>query len=64
MSEKELTELKRLLTKLRQARLEDDASIDGYTVEELEEMELDELYEIDDGDNLIQGIDIVLGAID
>lgn len=62
MSEKEL--LKSLLMKLRQERIEYTADTGYYTVEELAKMEPEELYEIDDGDNLIQGIDIVLGAIE
>lgn len=64
MTINEMIELKTLLKKLRHDRIVDNATIYGYEIADLENMDHDTLYDIDDGDNLIQGIDIVLDALE
>jgi hypothetical protein len=50
--------LERLLNQLKEERLKEYRD-DGYDVDGMDESEIEEL---DDGDCLIQGINIVLGA--
>ena len=56
-----------LLEKLRDERILEVANYYGLTEREVREKlcrEPEEVYEMDDGDRLIEGIDIVLGVLD
>ena len=68
MTKQELDTLWELACKLRKERLEDIKQEQNLTDEELQELVDDpyceELYDIDDGDNLIQSLDTVVGIIE
>ena len=65
MTKQELDTLWELACKLRKERLEDIKQEQNLTDEELQELVDDpyceELYDLDDGDNLIQSLDNVIG---
>ena len=68
MTKQELDTLWELACKLRKERLEEIKQEKNLTDEELQELVDDpyceELYDIDDGDNLIQSLDTVVGIIE
>ena len=68
MTKQELDTLWELACKLRKERLEDIKQEQNLTDEELQELVDDpyceDLYDIDDGDNLIQSLDNVIGIIE
>lgn len=68
MTKQELDTLLELACKLRKERLEDIKQEQNLTDEELQELVDDpyceELYDIDDGDNLIQSLDNVIGIVE
>lgn len=68
MTKKELDTLWELACKLRKERLEDIKQEQNLTDDELQELVDDpyceELYDIDDGDNLIQSLDNVIGIVE
>ena len=55
MTRKELDLLSDLLLKLQEERLQEYRD-EGYDVDSMDE---EEIMELDDGDNLIQGIDLI-----
>ena len=55
MTRKELDLLSELLLKLQEERLQEYRD-EGYDVDSMDE---EEIMELDDGDNLIQGIDLI-----
>ena len=55
MTRKELDLLSELLLKLQEERLQEYRD-EGYDVDSMDE---EEIMELDDGDNLIQGIDFI-----
>ena len=61
MTTKELNQLNELLTKLMGERLKE--LDEEYPDNDIYNMDCEELYELDDGDNLCQGIDIVQTVI-
>ena len=60
MTEAELKQLRNLLLKLQEERL-NKYRAEGYDVDGMDD---DEIMELDDGDNLIQGIDIVYFVVE
>lgn len=68
MTRQELDTLWELACKLRKERLEEIKKENDFTEEELQELVDDpyceDLYDIDDGDNLIQGLDIVISVVE
>ena len=68
MTKQELDTLWELACKLREERLEEIKQEQNLTDEELQELVDDpyreDLYDIDDGDNLIQSLDNVIGIIE
>lgn len=68
MTRQELDTLCELASKLRKERLEEIKKENDFTEEELQELVDDpyceDLYDIDDGDNLIQGLDIVISVVE
>ena len=68
MTKQELNTLWELACKLRKERLEDIKQEQNLTDEELQELVDDpyreDLYDTDDGDNLIQSLDIVIGVVE
>ncbi len=60
MSKKDLQDLYGLLTQLKNERV-DEYVDEGYDVDD---MDPEELYELDDGDLLIQSADGVLGVVE
>ena len=68
MTKQELDTRWELACKLRKERLEDIKQEQNLTDEELQELVDDpyreDLYNIDDGDNLIQSLDNVIGIIE
>ena len=68
MTKKELDTLWELACKLRKERLEEIKQEQDLTDEELQELVDDpyreDLYDIDDGDNLIQSLDNVIGIVE
>lgn len=68
MTKKELDTLWELTCKLREERLEEIKQEQGLTDEELQELVddpyRDDLYDLDDGDNLIQSLDNVIGIVE
>ena len=68
MTKKELDTLWELACKLRKERLEEIKQEQDLTDEELQELVddpyRDDLYDIDDGDNLIQSLDNVISIIE
>ena len=68
MTKQELDTFWELACKLRKERLEEIKQEQNLTVEELQELVDDpyceELYDLDDGDNLIQSLDNVIGIIE
>lgn len=60
MTQNELNTLKELLTKLREQRIQEYED-EGYLTSLFDE---EELYEIDDGDNLLQNIDSILSVVE
>ena len=68
MTKQELDALWELACKLREERLEEIKQEQGLTDEELQELVddpyRDDLYDIDDGDNLIQSLDNVIGIVE
>lgn len=68
MTKKELDTLWELACKLREERLEEIKQEQGLTDEELQELVddpyRDDLYDLDDGDNLIQSLDNVIGIVE
>ena len=59
MTRKELDLLSELLLKLQEERLQEYRD-EGYDVDSMDE---EEIMELDDGDNLIQGIDTVFCVV-
>ena len=55
MTKQELNTLSELLIKLQNERLQEYRD-EGYDVDSMDE---EEIMELDDGDNLIQGIDLI-----
>jgi hypothetical protein len=68
MTKQELDTLWELACKLRNERLEEIKKENNLTEDELQELVDDpyceDLYDIDDGDNLIQGLDIVISVVE
>ncbi len=68
MTRQELDTLWKLACKLRNERLEEIKKENNFTEKELQELVDDpycqDLYDIDDGDNLIQGLDIVISVVE
>ena len=68
MTKKELDTLWELACKLREERLEEIKQEQGLTDEELQELVDDpyceDLYDLDDGDNLIQSLDNVISIVE
>ena len=68
MTKQELDTLWELACKLRKERLKDIKQEQNLTDEELQELVDDpyceELYDLDDGDNLIQSLDNVIGIVE
>ena len=68
MTKQELNTLWELACKLRKERLEEIKQEQNLTDEELQELVDDpyceDLYDIDDGDNLIQSLDNVIGIVE
>ena len=68
MTKKELDTLWELACKLRKERLEEIKQEQDLTDEELQELVDDpyreDLYDIDDGDKLIQSLDNVIGIVE
>ena len=68
MTKQELDTLWELACKLRKERLEEIKQEQNLTDEELQELVDDpyceELYDLDDGDNLIQSLDSVIGIVE
>ena len=69
MTKQELDTFLELACKLRKERLEDIKQEQNLTDEELQELVDDpyyceELYDIDDGDNLIQSLDNVISIVE
>ena len=68
MTKQELDTLWELTCKLRKERLEEIKQEQNLTDEELQELVDDpyceELYDLDDGDNLIQSLDNVIGIVE
>ena len=58
MTKQELNTLSDLLLKLREERLQEYRG-EGYDVDSMDD---EEIIELDDGDNLLQGLDIVFFA--
>lgn len=67
MTKQELDTLWELARKLRKERLEEIKQEQNLTDEELQELVDDpyceDLYDLDDGDNLIQSLDNVIGIV-
>ena len=59
MTRKELDLLSELLLKLQEERLQEYRD-EGYDVDSMDEAEI---MELDDGDNLIQGIDLIYRVV-
>lgn len=59
MTRKELDLLSELLLKLQEERLQEYRD-EGYDIDSMDE---EEIMELDDGDNLIQGIDTVFCVV-
>ena len=59
MTKQELNTLSELLIKLQNERLQEDRD-EGYDVDSMDD---EEIMELDDGDNLIQGIDTVFCVV-
>ena len=59
MTKQELNTLSELLVKLQNERLQEYRD-EGYDVDSMDE---EEIMELDDGDNLIQGIDTVFCVV-
>ena len=64
MTKQELDTLYELLTKLRTQRLEEVKQEHGLTDEDIEEMSDEDLYDLDDYDRLIEGLDIVICTVE
>jgi hypothetical protein len=67
MTRQEKYQLIELLEKLRDERIVETAEQFDMTEREIRKKlcrEPEEVYEMDDGDNLLQGIDIVLGVLE
>lgn len=67
MTREEKYKLIELLEKLRDERIVEIAEQFDMTEREIRKKlcrEPEEVYEMDDGDNLLQGIDIVLGVLE
>ena len=68
MTKQELDTFWELTCKLRKERLEEIKQEQNLTDEELQELVDDpyceELYDLDDGDNLIQSLDNVIGIVE
>ena len=68
MTKQELDTLWELVCKLRKERLEEIKQEQNLTDDELQELVDDpyceELYDLDDGDNLIQSLDNVIGIVE
>jgi hypothetical protein len=67
MTREEKYKLIELLEKLRDERIIETAEQFDMTEREIRKKlcrEPEEVYEMDDGDNLLQGIDIVLGVLE
>ena len=68
MTKQELDTLWELACKLRKERLKEIKQEQNLTDEELQELIDDpyceELYDLDDGDNLIQSLDNVIGIVE
>ena len=68
MTKQELDTLLELACKLRKERLEEIKQEQNLTDEELQELVNDPycegLYDLDDGDNLIQSLDNVIGIVE
>ena len=62
MTKEELRQLWTLLTKLKKERKLD--YIDKCIEIDFQEFEDDDWYDLDDGDNLIYGCDVVLGVVE
>jgi hypothetical protein len=59
MTKQELNTLSELLVKLQEERLQEYRD-EGYDIDSMDE---EEIMELDDGDNLIQGIDTVFCVV-
>ena len=59
MTKQELNTLSELLIKLQEERLQEYRD-EGYDIDSMDE---EEIMELDDGDNLIQGIDTVFCVV-
>jgi len=60
LTKEELETLDRLLTKLKNLRVQEYEE-EGY---DLNDYEPEEIYEMDDGDRLLEGLDIVIGVVE
>ena len=59
MTKQELNTLSDLLLKLQEERLQEYRN-EGYDIDSMDD---EEIMELDDGDNLLQGLDIVFGVV-
>ena len=59
MTKQELNTLSDLLLKLQEERLQEYRD-EGYDIDSMDD---EEIIELDDGDNLLQGLDIVFGVV-
>ena len=59
MTKQELNTLSDLLLKLQEERLQEYRD-EGYDIDSMDD---EEIMELDDGDNLLQGLDIVFGVV-
>ena len=59
MTKQELNTLSDLLLKLQEERLQEYRD-EGYGIDSVDD---EEVMELDDGDNLLQGLDIVFGVV-
>lgn len=59
MTKEELEQLNHLVTKLKGERMKELVEVHG---DEISDYNTEEIYEMDDGDNCIQGCDIIAGV--
>lgn len=60
MTKEKLKTLRGLLLELQEERLQ-ELRDNGYPIDEMDD---EEIIELDDGDNLLQGIDITYGVVE
>lgn len=63
-SKEERRQLVELLEKLKEVRESEVIEENGYTREEFDNLTSEEVYELDDGDNLLEYVDGILSVMD